>query len=99
MSRTITIDANPRRRAVAFLAAWLDAPGGADIEFRGGVSETGDPAVVISINGAVSGFTAAEARVVADIAENTMRAFPRETASMADLILGLRMCADRVERR
>ncbi len=98
MSQTIVVDADPRRRSVAFLQAWLDTPEGADIEFRLGKTETGTPAVVVSISGVQWGFTASEARVVADIAESTMRAFPRETTSMADLILGLRMCADRAER-
>ncbi len=98
VGRSLTIDTDPRRRAIAFLSAFIDAPQGADIEFRTGVMESGEPAVVISIDGALSGFTAAEARIVADVAESTMRAFPRETGSLADLILSLRMCADKSDK-
>src|SRR5690348_5939243 len=93
----MTVDADPRRRAVAFLATWLHAPPGADVVFRQGTTEFGEPAVVIGIDGRLSGFTTAEARLVADIIERMMREFPRETASMADLLVALRMCADRVD--
>lgn len=91
-------EADPRKRAIAFLGAFIDAPGDAELEIRGGRDENGDPAMAITLCGTLHAFTCVEARTVADIAESTMRAFPQSAAVWGNLIVSLRGAADRIDR-
>lgn len=90
--------ADPRRRAMAFLDAYIAAPADADLEIRGGVDEAGSPALAVRLSGVDHCFTTSEARKVADVAESTMRRFPDGADQWSNLIVALRGAADRVER-
>lgn len=97
MQTKMEIPRDPRQRALVFLDAFIDAPSDADIEIVGCVDEAGNPALGIRMCGNVHGFTTAEARKVADVAESTMRTFPAEAKTWANLILVLRAAADRID--
>lgn len=93
--------ADPRIRAEVFLDAYFSAPDDADIEIRLGRTAKGEPSVGVSIGGNMHAFTASEARIVADSAESALRAHPkeREAAALPNLILALRMGADKAEQQ
>lgn len=95
----LTVSASPRARVMTFLKEFEAAPNDADLELRIGQMETGAPAVVISINESKHGFTAKEARTVAEIAEDTMKAFPNDprNGELPNLILMLRHGAAQAE--
>lgn len=99
MKRSLTLKANAAERVKDFLNAYRAADDDADIDVRIGTVEDGSPAVVISINGAFHGFTSDEARRIALIAEEGMRACPDdpESASLPNLIMALRMGADEAD--
>jgi hypothetical protein len=95
----MTLPSSPLQRVQTFLAAYRAADNDADLDVRIGVMEDGAPAVMLSINGTNHGFTADEARRLAKIAEDGMNAWPNdpETAGLPNLILALRMGADKAE--
>ena len=91
-------EADPRKRGIAFLDAFMAAPADADIEIRGVRDEHGSPALAITLCGTLHAFTCAEARIVADIAEDTMRKFPQSANVWSNLIVALRGASDSVDR-
>lgn len=101
MPLPMEVPADPRRRAEAFLDAYFMASDDADIEIRLGRAATGEPAVGVSIGKDMHAFTAREARIVADSAESALHALPkeREAATLPNLILALRMGADKAEQQ
>lgn len=94
---TLEAPADPRKRVMDFLDAFIAAPPDADLEIMGGMDEHGDPAMAIRMLGKLHGFTTDEARKVADVAESTMRKFPDGAKIWANLILALRGAADRID--
>jgi hypothetical protein len=94
--RTIETPTSALTRTHAFIAEYQAAPNDADIEVRRGRTETGEPAVVISINGSHHAFTVTEARIVADIAESALNKYPAhpDSAGLPNLILALRHGAE-----
>jgi hypothetical protein len=99
MIRVCPFPASAAVRLQTFLSAYAAAPADADVEIRIGETEHGNPAIAIDLSGARHGFTAREARIVADAAEAAMRAHPThpDTAGLANLILCLREGADRAD--
>lgn len=91
-------EGDPRKRAMIFLDAYMRAPADADLEIRGGRDDRGSPALAVTLCGTLHAFTCAEARIVSDIAEDTMRHFPQSADVWSNLIVALRGAADRVER-
>lgn len=98
--RVLATPADPIIRTMAFLEEYLAAPNDADVEIRLG-SMSGEPSIGISINGSMHGFTAAEARIVADCAESALHAHPseKEAEGLPNLILALRSVADKAEQK
>lgn len=92
--------ASPRARVAAFLDAFREAPDDADIDIRIGQSAAGDPAVMVTISGGNHAFTAAEARWLARVMEEAMRAWPDdpEAATLPNIIMGLRLGADQADK-
>lgn len=84
-------------RAMAFLDAYIDAPGDAELEIMAGHSEDGRLAMVIKLCGGLHGFTLEEARIVADIASTCVDKFPANAGPWRNLVAGLRDAADRCE--
>jgi hypothetical protein len=84
-----------------FVGQYLDAPNDADIEFRTGTTESGEAAVAVSVGGKMHGFTAKEARIVAEIMESALNAHPNEpdAKGLPNAIMGLRMAADAAEKQ
>ena len=95
----VKLPASPLARVQAFMAAFQAANNDADLELRVGETGDGEAAIAISLNGKTHGFTAGEARRLARIAENAMRACPRDpaAATLPNLILALRAGADKAE--
>lgn len=95
------LPSSPIERVKAFLAAYRRADNDDDLEVRIGAMESGEPAVMLRINGTNHGFTSSEARRLAKIAEDGMNACPDdpESAGLPNLILALRMGADKAEQR
>lgn len=89
--------ADPRKRAMDFLDAYIAAPADAALEIMGGVDERGAPAMAIRMCGRIHAFTTDEARQVANVAENTMRKFPDGAHVWSNLIVALRGAADRID--
>lgn len=99
--RQMEMPASPRARVFAFMEAFRRAPNDADIEIRGGTTEDGEPAILVTISGGGDhAFTVREARKIADIMETTMRELPGHPASatLPNIIMGLREGCDRVEQ-
>jgi hypothetical protein len=98
--RQMTAPASVAVRAQQFLEAFRDAPNDSDIEIRGGATERDEPALVINVNGSQHMLLTKEARVVANIMEEAMRAYPNdpEAGTLPNIIMGLRAAADQVER-
>lgn len=98
--RQIEISANPKARALAFLAEFSAADDDADIEVRIGHIESGAPAVVVSLNGKQHGFTSEEARRLAKIMEEAMNDHPNDPGSrtLPNIIMALRMGSDKAEQ-
>lgn len=88
---------SPVDRAMAFLLDYIEAPDDADVEFRIGKSDAGEPAIIVDVGKRRHAFTATEGRIVAGIAEDTYREFPheRDSAGFPNLILGLRAAVDK----
>lgn len=99
--RTVSVSGSPSSRAIAFIDAFERAPNDADIEFRIGQSDKSEPGVLVSFQGTDHAFTTSEARVLADVFENTLNKFPDvpETRSLPNMILGFRMAADKADQR
>lgn len=91
--------ADPIQRIKVFVSQYLAAPNSADITVRIATDEHGKPAVVIGIDDALHGFSAIEARKLADFAESAMRALPNhpDAVGMPNLIMALRHGADAAE--
>ena len=91
--------ASALQRVQTFLAAYRAADNDDDLEVRVGMMEGGEPALLVSINGTHHAFTTAEARRVANIAEEAMNAHPTGDGAeaMPNLILALRMGADKAD--
>lgn len=91
----ITVAASPRKRAVSFIRAYQHAAPGDDIAFRVGTGIVG-----IQIGRSHYGLTAQEARMVADIFEDSIKKFPNEPecASFPNLIMALRHAAEKSEQ-
>jgi hypothetical protein len=92
--------ADPFKRCMSFVGEYLDAPNDADIEFRTGKMESGESAIAVSVNGKMHGFTAKEARIVADIMESALNAHPAEPEAkgLPNAIMGLRAAADAADK-
>lgn len=97
MIREFAAPASPLARVRAFLAAFQAADNNDDLELRIGETAAGEAAVAITLRGKTHGFTVSEARKLAALAEEAMRAFPMEPAVLANLILVLRAGADKAE--
>lgn len=93
----MTVPASPRMRVMTFLAEFRAADNDADIEIRIGHFEGGEPSVLISFNGKDHSFTVTEARKLADIMEEAMRAHPNDpdAATLPNIIMMLRMGSDK----
>jgi hypothetical protein len=87
------------QRVQTFLAAYRAADNDDDLDVRIGRMESGEPAVMLSINGTNHGFTSNEARRLAQVAEDGMNACPSdpESAGLPNLILALRMGAEKAD--
>lgn len=98
----LTTQADPKKRIRKFLRKYHSAPDDVDIDIRvGRVAETGEAAVIVGMGKDLHCFTAIEARIIADAAEDTLRSFPRsaEVRGFPDLITALRYGADVAEQR
>lgn len=106
--KTVTLPYSPGARARKFLDEYYSARNGASIDIAIGTMcrssemkpEDGEPAVIVTIDGSVHGFTTKEARALAMAGEQTMNKFTEvleSDASMPDLIMALRMAADKAE--
>lgn len=93
------LPSNPLQRVQTFLAAYRAADNDDDLDVRIGWMEGGEPAVMLSINGTNHGFTASEARRLANVVEDGMNECPNDpqAAGLPNLILALRMGADKAE--
>lgn len=93
------VQASPRGRVLAFLAAFREADNDADMELRIGKTEGGEAAVIITLAGIKHAFTAAEARKLATIMEDAMNACPNDpdSATVPNTIMVLRLGADQAE--
>lgn len=93
----LTLPASPHARVIAFLKEFQEAPNDADIDIHIGQMESGEAAVVVIVGGKGHGFTTEEARTIAEIAEDAMRACPDDPRSneLPNLIMALRMGADK----
>lgn len=98
--KTIEQPADVRTRFLAFMKAFEAAPNDADIDIHVGQMAGGEPALVIVLAGDGHAFTTKEARVIAEIAEESMNACASDPRSVEfqNLILALRMGADKAER-
>ena len=100
MNKVLTLPSNPYERAIAFLEEFEAAPNDADIDIHTGIMESGEPAVVVIIDGGKGhGFTTKEARSLAKIAEAAMNDAPNDPRAneFPNLIVMLRMGADKSE--
>ena len=98
--RQMEVPASAKVRVMKFLAAFHDAPNDADIEIRIGASQVGERAVLVSISGGGDhALMVDEARKVADIMEESMRAHPNdpEGATLPNIIMALRDGCNRAE--
>ncbi len=100
--RQIIAPAAALPRLMRFLDAFHEAPNDADIEIRGGSSESGETALLVAISGGGEHVLMCnEARKVADIMEDVMRAHPNEpeSATLPNIIMALRAGCDALEIR
>lgn len=81
---------------MAFLDAYIDAPGDAELKIMSGHAN-GRPAMVIDLCGTLHPFTTEEARIVADIAQTCVDRFPDNAGPWRNLVAGLREAADGCE--
>lgn len=97
--KTLSIPHSTRRRALEFIDEFYAAPRGTQIDLSVGVTESGEPAIVVNIAGRPHGFTSAEARELANTGEDAMQKFPDEPSNkaLAHLIKMLRFGADKAE--
>lgn len=93
------LPSSPLQRVQTFLAAYRAADNDDDLDVRIGRMEGGEPAVMLTICGTNHGFTASEARRLAKVVEEGMNERPDdpEAAGLPNLILALRMGADKAE--
>jgi hypothetical protein len=87
-----------RERATAFLTAWETARDGADIGFRIGASDTGKPAILISVDDGDFMFMEPEAKAILQLIRNAITMFPRdaEAADFPRLADGIQTCLDAI---
>ncbi len=95
--------ASPVERANNLMHAWLAAPSDTEVLVKSGHTDEGDPAILIIIDHDDENqhiFTASEARIVANLAEEALRRFPDDAQdqSIPELIVALRHGADEAER-
>ena len=90
---------SPKLRVMEFIDHFHAAPNDADIEIRIGSSER-EPAILISFCGSSHAFLVTEARTVADIMEDAMRAHPEdpEGATLPNIIMGIRHACDEAQK-
>jgi hypothetical protein len=88
------------RRADVLLREYFETPGDADVDLSVGVTQDNQALVLVQFgDGRVHAFTADEARAVAQSLETTLPQAPHARADeAADLILVLRLGADRAEK-
>lgn len=96
--KKLDASADITERAMAFLDAYIGAPGDSELGIMAGRSEDGRPAMVIQLCGELHGFTVDEARVVAGIASTCVDKFPKSAGPWRNLVDGLREAADRCEK-
>ena len=96
-ARQMEVPASAKVRIMAFLSAFHGAPNNADIEVRAGKSEAGEAAILVSISGGGDhALMIHEARKVADIMEDAMKAHPDdpESRTLPNIIMALRAGCD-----
>jgi ABC-type branched-subunit amino acid transport system permease subunit len=77
--------------ALAFLAAFMDAPADADIDVAlGEVAETGQPAISLRIGGVQTVLSVEHGAAFIRVIESTIREFPSEAQDFANLLLAVR---------
>lgn len=98
--RTIETPASPRARVLGFLDAFQKAPNDADIEISLGMDEAQRPALLISVGRSNHCLLVTEARKVADIMEEAMRANPNdpEARTLPNTIMGIRAACQKADR-
>jgi len=83
--------------AIGLIKAYMDAPGGADVEARIG-EEEGNPGkrfLIVSCGGKIFGLTKEETGIICDIAEDAIRKFGDEQ-DLSTLIVSLRYGASQL---
>ena len=98
----IEVPSLPSVRVEAFLFDYFEAPDDADIEVRlADIQGSNEPALVIGVAGKFHGFTASEARILADIFEDSLRKFPDtdEAKALPNIIMCLRYAAEQAENQ
>lgn len=98
--RVVETLASPRARVLGFLDAFQAAPNDADIEISIGMDEAQKPALLISIGRSSHCLLVTEARKVADIMEEAMRANPNEpeAKTLPNIIMGIRAACQKADR-
>jgi hypothetical protein len=96
MTGDLLLPRSPRTRITRFLRDFWAASNDTDIEITTGFV-AGEPAVLVSFCGRDHGFSAAEARRIAQVMEDAMNNMPThpDAATLPNIIMGLRAGADR----
>lgn len=95
--RQMITSVSPIDRIVAFFKEFEAAPNDVDIDIHIGEAEDGEAAIIVILGGSGHAFTTKEARAMARIAEDAIRAYPNDPRSneLPNLIMALRMGADK----